>query len=281
MPGISGGTIALVTGVYETIITSAGHVLSGLRALFTDRGRARQEFARADWGVIIPLLLGMVPAVLVAARLLAPLVADHPVPMFGLFLGMTATAVIVPISMKGTRWTPAQVLIALVVAAGVFVLVGLPPGNLDPVAPVIFVAAAVAVCALVLPGTSGAFILLTFGLYEPTLQALNSRDLGYVGIFIAGAFTGFALFVKGLQWLLTKQRQLTLVVLTGVVAGALRALWPWQGEARELYAPDEQIALTMVMMLLGSAVVLGLFFLGRRIDRAQTALAHTDPDTGM
>lgn len=278
MPGISGGTIALVTGVYETIITSAGHVLSGLRALFTDRARARREFVSADWGVIVPLLLGMVPAVLLAARLLAPLVQQHPVPVFGLFLGMTATAIIVPISMKGTGWSPTQVLIALAVATGVFFLVGLPPGNLEPVGPVVFLGAAVAVCALVLPGTSGAFILLTFGLYEPTLDALNSGDLGYIAIFAVGACTGLALFVKGLQWLLSAKRQITLVVLTGVVAGALRALWPWQGEGRDLLPPDEHIGLTVMMFGIGIAVVLGLFFIGRTVDRRHTALARVRQD---
>lgn len=271
MPGISGGTIALITGVYETIITSAGHVLSGLRALATDRGRAREEFARADWAIIVPLVLGMVPAVLIAARVLAPVVEQHPVPTFGLFLGMTATAIIVPISMTSQRWTLRQVLLALAVAAAVFVLVGLPPGELEPVWPVVFAAAAVAVCALVLPGTSGAFILLTFGLYEPTLAALNARDVGYVAVFLAGAFTGFALFIKGLQWLLQHRRQITLVILTGVVCGAVRALWPWQNDQRDLLVPDEQIALTVIMVLLGAAVVLGLFILGRRIDRSASA----------
>lgn len=272
MPGISGGTIALVTGVYESIITSAGHVVSGLKALFTDRARAREEFAAAHWGVIVPLVLGMVPALLIAARVLAPLVEDHPVPMWALFLGMTATAIIVPITMKGTRWTAGQVLVAVLVAVGVFVLVGLPPGNLTPSAPVVFIAAAVAVCALVLPGTSGAFILLTLGLYEPTLEALNNRDVGYVAVFVAGAFTGFALFVKALQWLLSHRRQITLVVLTGVVAGALRALWPWQGEGRELLPPDGQVGLAIGMFLLGAVIVLGLFVLGRRVDRGQAAL---------
>ena len=281
MPGISGGTIALVTGVYETIITSAGHVVSGLKALFTDRARARAKFAAANWGVIIPLLLGMVPALLLAAWLLAPLVEDHPVPMWALFLGMTATAIIVPLTMKGTRWSPGQVLLALLVAVAVFVLVGLPPGNLTPAAPVVFIAAAVAVCALVLPGTSGAFILLTLGLYEPTLEALNNRDAGYIAIFVLGAFTGFTLFVKALQWLLDHRRQITLVVLTGVVAGALRALWPWQGEGRELLPPDEQIGLAVLMFLLGAGIVLGLFVLGRRVDRGQAALVRAGESASL
>lgn len=278
MPGVSGGTIALVTGVYETIITSAGHFLSGVKALITDRARARMEFGRVNWKVILALLAGMVPAVLLGARFLAPLVEDHPIPMLALFMGMTATAIIVPITMKGTRWSAGQVLLGVAVAVGVFFLVGLPPGNLDPVAPLIFAAAAVAVCALVLPGTSGAFILLTLGLYEPTLEALNSRDLTYLGIFVAGLITGLALFVKGLQWLLAHRREVTLVVLTGVVAGALRALWPWQGDGRELLAPDEQVGLAVAVFLLGSALVLGLYLLGRKVDREHTALSRVHPD---
>lgn len=274
LPGISGGTIALITGVYETVITSAGHFLSGAKALFSDRERAREEFARVKWGVIIPLLAGMIPALLLAARFIAPLVDDHPTPMFALFLGMTATAIIVPISMKRSQWTPREIVLAAVVAVGVFFLVGLPPQELTPSLPVVFVAAAVAVCALVLPGTSGSFILLTVGLYQPTLQALNDRDLGYIATFITGMIVGLAAFVKTLQWLLEHRRDITLVILTGVVAGALRALWPWQTDDRVLLAPSDQVGLSMVMFGIGVAVVLGLFIAGRRVDAAVPTSQH-------
>ncbi len=91
---------------------------------------------------------------------------------------MTAAALVVPLSMIGTLWTPREVLLAATVAGVVFVLVGLPPQHLTPTYPVVFVAAGIAACALALPGTSGSFLLLTFGLYQPTLAALNDRDLG-------------------------------------------------------------------------------------------------------
>lgn len=264
MPGISGGTIALVTGVYETIITSAGHFLSGTRALVTDRARARQEFARVRWAVIIPLVLAMIPAALFAARVLAPLVENHPVPMWALFLGMTAAALTVPLAMIGTRWRLWEVLLALAVAAAVFFLVGLPPQTLEPTTPVVFIAAAVAVCALVLPGTSGSFLLLTFGLYQPTLEALNERNLAYIATFILGAIAGLAAFIKALQWLLRHRRRITLVIITGVVAGALRALWPWQTEDRMLLAPTEELLPAVLMLALGAVIVLGLFYAGKR-----------------
>lgn len=271
VPGISGGTIALVTGVYEALIRSAGHFVGAARAALTDRPRARQELAQVHWGVVAPVLLGMVPMVLLSARVLAPLVEDHPIPMFGLFLGMTAAAVLVPIAMIGSRWRAVEVLLAAAVATATFVVVGLPPQELNPTPPVIFLAAAIAVCALAMPGMSGSFLLLTFGLYTPTLNALNERDYGYVAVFVSGMVVGLALFVRFLQWLLEHRRRVTLVVMTGVMVGALRALWPWQSEERDLQAPGDELGLTLLLVGVGAAVVLGLYAVARRV-------SEDDPD---
>jgi putative membrane protein len=130
--------------------------------------------------------------------------------------------------------------LAVLGAAASFLFTGLPvlAGGADSlwwVAP----AAAVAVCALVLPGVSGSFLLVTLGMYEPTLAAVNDRDFGYLGVFVLGAIAGLAAFVGILQWLLEHRRVLTLVVMTGLMAGSLRALWPWQGDQRELLAMPE------------------------------------------
>lgn len=266
LPGTSGGTIALVTGVYETAVTGAGHTVAALRHLPTDRVRAGAELRRVQWSVIVPLLMGMVPGLLVTVRFVAPLLEEHPVPVYALFLGMTAAALTVPLRMIGSRWTAREVLAAAAVAAGVFLLVGLPPQHLTPTYPVVFVAAAVAACALALPGTSGSFLLLTFGLYQPTLAALNDRDWGYVAVFLAGVAVGLGCFVSGLQWLLEHRRRVTLVLMSGVVLGALRALWPWQTDDRVLLAPDGQVALSMLTCGLGAAGVLGLAALARRVE---------------
>lgn len=265
MPGISGGTIALVTGVYESLIRSAGHFVGAVRAVLTDRARARWEMRQVQWFVVLPVLLGMIPMVLLAAALIAPLVERHAVPMFGLFLGMTAAAILVPVTMIGTMWTVRELILAGVVAVTVFILVGFPPQELSPSPPLVFLAAAVAVCALAMPGLSGSFLLLTFGLYTPTLNALNDRDIGYVVTFAAGMVVGLALFVRFLQWLLEHRRRATLVAMTGVMVGALRALWPWQTEDRALQAPGDYLGLTIGTILLGAAVVLGLFLIARRI----------------
>lgn len=266
LPGTSGGTIALVTGAYETAVTGAGHTVAALRHVVTDRARARTELRRVQWSVIVPLLLGMVPGLLVTVRFVAPLLEEHPVPVYALFLGMTAAALTVPLRMIGTRWRARELVGAGLVAVAVFLLVGLPPQHLEPTWPVVFLAAAVAACALALPGTSGSFLLLTSGLYQPTLAALNDRDWGYVGVFVAGIAVGLGCFVSGLQWLLEHRRRSTLVLMSGVVLGALRALWPWQTDDRVLLAPDGQVALAALTCAIGAAGVLGLAALSRRVE---------------
>lgn len=264
LPGISGGTIALITGVYETAVTGAGHTITALRLAATDRERARAELRKVRWSVIVPLLVGMVPGLLITVRFLAPLLDEHPVPLYGLFLGMTTAALVVPVRMVGGRWSAGEVARALAVAAVVFLLVGLPPQHLSPTYPVVLVAAAVAACALALPGTSGSFLLLTFGLYQPTLAAVNDRDWGYIAVFVAGIVLGLGSFVKALQWLLEHRRRPTLVLLSGVMAGSLRALWPWQTDDRTLLVPGEQLAPTASAFILGGAVVLLLVAAERR-----------------
>lgn len=275
VPGVSGGTIALIVGVYDRLIISAGHVLTGLRYAVTDvpRGRgarrAAAELRRADWPVVLAVLAGMVVAVLLAAEFLAPLAEDNEQRAHALFFGLVAASLWVPYSGAGRRWRPGHYALALLVAAVVFVLTGLPSTQTDPVAPVVALAAAVAVCALVLPGVSGAFILLTLGLLDPTMDALRERDLGYVGTFVLGALVGLALFVKLLQWLLEHCHHLTLVVMTGLMLGSLRALWPWSDDERTLRAPDGDIAMTVAMAAIGFTVVVVILLIGHRLGATQ------------
>lgn len=272
VPGISGGTVALIVGVYERLITSAGHLVGAARLVLTDRAAARAELAQVRWDVVVPVLLGMVPAVLVGARVLGPLVEDHPVPTLALFLGMSIAAITVPAGMVGPAWTWPRAGLAAAVAAGTFLLVGLPPQELPVSLPLVFLAAAVAVCALALPGLSGSFLLLTLGLYTPTITALNERQWAYLLVFGAGLVLGLALFVRVLEHLLEHHHVTTLVVVTGVMAGAVRALWPWQDEDRGLLPPGPDLALPFGLFLAGAALVLGLGWLGRRGEEYQHAL---------
>jgi len=278
VPGISGGTVALVTGVYDVVIGSAGHLVSGVRALLTDRSRARAEFRAVRWDVLVPLLLGMAPVLVVALLLLAPAIERYPVVMRSLLLGMVAAAVSVPVMMVG-RWRVRDLLLATGAAAVGFLLAGQIHLTVTPTLPAVFVGAAVAVCALVLPGVSGSFLLLAAGLYTPTRDAVRQLDLAYIGVFLLGAACGLSLFVKVLQWLLTRHRHVTLVLMTGLVVGALRALWPWQTDQAGLLAPvPGEIGVAVALCLLGAAVVAGIVLIERRVRRPGRAARLTNQD---
>ncbi|MGH3646143.1 MAG: DUF368 domain-containing protein [Micromonosporaceae bacterium] len=284
IPGVSGGTIALVVGVYEILITSAGHLVSGVRLAVTDlprrRGlaRANQEFGQVRWGVVLPVGIGMLTTLVLAARVLEPLLEHYPEQMHGLFLGLVLASVWVPVSMIRAPWRPREIVAAALAAAGAFVLTGLPPGNVTPTPVVVFFAAALAITALTLPGVSGSFLLLTMGLYAPTIAAVNNRDFGYLAIFASGALLGLAVFVKLLQWLLEHRHRITLAVMTGLIVGCLRALWPWQADDRTLQAPSGNVTVTVLLFAAGAAVVIGLMLVERRLTGSATAFAQVNGD---
>ncbi|MCZ2839769.1 DUF368 domain-containing protein [Modestobacter sp. VKM Ac-2985] len=278
VPGVSGGTVALVVGVYGRLIDGAGHVVTALRLALTGRwAAARTELNRAHWSTIVPVLVGMVVAVLVAARLLEPLVEDHPVGARAVFFGLVLFSIVVPARMVG-RWAGRDVAIAVLGAVVAFLLTGLPPGgDVDPPLTLVVPAAAVAICALVLPGVSGSFLLLTVGLYQPTLAAVNDRDVGYLGAFALGAALGLGLFVKALQVALRRHHALTLALMTGLMAGSLRALWPWQEEDRSLLAPDDGV-LPMLALAVGAGMaVTGALLVQARVERRAAAALRAAP----
>jgi putative membrane protein len=157
-------------------------------------------------------------------------------------------------------------LLALVAALLAFLLTGLPPGEIvNPGALVIFFSAALAICALVLPGISGSFILLTIGMYSPTISAVNDRNFQYLFIFALGALAGLASFVSFLKWLLSEKARPTLVILAGLMLGSLRALWPWQTEDRELLAPFSTELIALGLFVIGVLIVWALIQIENKI----------------
>jgi putative membrane protein len=285
VPGVSGGTIALIVGVYETIIRSAGHLVRaavGLVLLALGRGRdgaVRRHAREVRWDALVPIGIGMLAAVVIGAAVLEPVLEEYPVQARALFAGLIVASLVVPARMVGGRWTGREVAVGLLAASVAFLLTGIPPAaNQDPTALVVFGAAAVAVCALVLPGVSGSFLLLTVGLYEPTLAAVNDRDLGYLGVFVLGAIFGLGAFVAGLQWLLEHRHRITLVVMTGLMAGSLRALWPWQDDDRGLLPPGESVGAVVGLFAVGLAVVLTLVLVEHRVQARAAEPQHKAPE---
>lgn len=275
VPGMSAGTIALVVGIYGRVLDSASHGVSAIRRLVTGPDRlasSKESLGRLDWKLIVPLIVGMVIAVFTLAGPISTLVETHPELTRAAFFGMVLASTSVPLRMAGIhgiRWYQAVAGFAAGLLA--FWLVSLPPAAVDPNPLIVVGAAALAVCALLLPGLSGMFVILTFGLYETTLNAVADLDLGYLAIFALGLVIGMLSIVKGLQWLLVNRRRITLVVLTGVMVGAIRSLWPWQTEERILQAPGEDWPTALLIGAIGFIVVAVFAFVDARLTNKQLA----------
>ncbi|MGN7227840.1 DUF368 domain-containing protein [Dietzia maris] len=285
VPGVSGGTVALVTGVYPRLLDSGAHVVDGLRSAALGperRARTRAAFRHVDWWLLLPLALGMLVMVFTMAGVLKGFVEGSPEIARGLFLGMVAASIAVPLGMArstpgGRNWVLG--LIFVLGAAFAFVLSGLPSGSIsDPSYLLVFVAAAVAICALVLPGVSGSYLLLAMGLYAPTLGAVDDRNFAYLGVFALGALVGISLFVKVLDRLLEDFRKPTLVAMAGLMLGSLRALWPWQTEEAEVLAPGADWPTVLAAVAAGIVVVL-IVLAVERVFADKTATTDPDPRT--
>ena len=278
VPGVSGGTLALIVGIYQTLINSIADLVLSVRQLVglapgkASTKTAVSTFKSLPWRLLIPVAIGMGAAVILGAKLIEPLLDEQPIAMKALFFGLVIAGTYVPAHMvtKVGGWSPSFVLLGLISAVFVFFLTGLPQGNMaDPSLIVVFFSASIAICALVLPGVSGSFLLLTVGMYDPTIAAVNDRNFAYLIVFALGAVLGLAIFVSLLKWLLENRARVTLVIITGLMLGSLRALWPWQGPERELLAPTDQIGIALLLFIAGAAFVAVLLILERKFGETE------------
>lgn len=255
VPGVSGGTMALIVGIYGQLLASIGH---GFRAILAaarlDGENVARHLGGVEWRLVVPLTAGIGAAIVVAARFVPDLLVERPIESRALFLGLVAASLAVPWRQIRDR-TRRSLVIAVVAAVPAFVLSGLPPGTIvDPALVVVFLGAALAVCAMILPGVSGSFLLLVVGLYEPTLRAVDDRNVAYLAVFAVGMVIGLGSFSLILGRLLGRHHDFTMAMLVGLMAGSLRALWPWQDEARDLLAPSDPW-----VALLFAAIGVGVF----------------------
>lgn len=258
VPGVSGGTMALIVGIYERLIRSIRAAASAPVALLGgDVTAMRNRLRQVEWQLVLPLAAGILSALIIGALVIEGLLERYPEQSRALFFGLIAASVPLP----WRRITaPSAGSYGTAAAAGLlaFLLVGIPPATVtDPVLALVFVAASVAICAMILPGISGAFLLLIMGMYEPTLRAVSDRDLLYIAVFAAGAILGLGLFARLLEWLLEHRHDLTMAALVGLMLGSLRALWPWQDDDRGLLAPpgDGSVITVLAIAALGFALV--------------------------
>ena len=256
VPGVSGGTMALILGIYEELLAT---ISSGFRmilaALRGNMPRAKEHFGEIRWGFLVPLVLGIGTAIGIASVFVPELLESYPVESRSVFLGLVTASLSVPwsrIYRPGRR----MVLIAIAFAVPAFFLSGLPNGTIEnPALWMAFGGAAVAICAMILPGVSGSFLLLVLGLYRPTLDAVRELDIAYIGVFAVGAIVGLGAFATLLRRLIRDHHDVTMAALVGLMAGSLRALWPWQADDRTLQAPSDDLLTVIGLFVVGFLIV--------------------------
>lgn len=226
VPGVSGGTIAFITGIYQELITTISGVNLSLLNVWKKDG-FKAMWQKLNGPFILALLIGILISIFTIMRIANYLLEEHPIHIWSFFFGLILASVwFVAKQIPQWNW---KLLTGLILGAAVaFYIVSLPPMVGTSSDWFLFLAGAIAICAMILPGISGAFILVLLGAYKPITEAVRDFDLKTILIVAVGAITGLLTFSRILKWLFAHYSNITLAVLTGFIAGSLNKIWPWK-----------------------------------------------------
>jgi len=280
VPGVSGGTIAFISGIYEELLSSI-RACTPLALVGLFRDGPRIFWRRINGAFLSVLFSGILFSVATLARVIVYLLDHQPLLLWSFFFGLIVASILFiwrQLRRKGI-WEYVFLLLGLCAAlASSFS----PAVQLEPTMPIVFGAGMLAICAMILPGISGSFILLLLGMYSVILGAVSAANFSLLAIFALGCVAGLMLFSRLLSWLLSRFHGPTLSVLTGFLMGSLVMVWPWResttmvGEGRavglHLLAPsqyaqvlgDAQLPTALGLMLVGFILVLLLEYVGGR-----------------
>ncbi len=266
VPGVSGGTVALVTGIYPRLVAAISTGAASVGRLI--RGDLRGAISGAkqvEWRFLLPVIVGAGAAVATMASLVEDLLHQYPIRMAAVFFGLIAGSVIV-------AWhilrAPAfrHLVIALAIGTSSFVGFGLRRSVVgDPDWYLFLGAGALAICAFILPGVSGSFLLLAIGMYQQALSVVSDLRVGPLLVFALGAAVGLGLFSRLLQWLLDGYHDLVVAAMIGLMIGSFRILWPWPAGlgneegagATVLGMPGSDVAVPVALATVSALAVIG------------------------
>jgi putative membrane protein len=286
VPGVSGGTMAFILGIYEELIQAIHSAdLTFIRRLLTLRFRA--AFADFPWRFLLALGIGIVTAIVSLANMIDYALDNYPALIYAFFFGLVlASAVVVRKRVGG--WTIPVIIGAVLGIVVGYSIVGLVPMETPDDWWFLFLSGAIAINAMILPGISGAFVMLLLGKYQFVLQAVINRDIVSIAIVLAGAAVGLMSFVRVLRWMFRNYHDLTVAVLIGLILGALRKVWPWK-EAVEINGRliennimpagiTTEVVIAVILMVIGFLTVLLLDYLAARGARERGEIdIHGEP----
>lgn len=226
VPGVSGGTIAFITGIYDTLLESIRRINPKLITVLKEKG-IKGAFEHINGTFLIALFAGILTSIFTLARFITWMLHTHPIPLWSFFFGLIIVPVI-HMFKQVDRWALTRFIAVILGAAFAYGITVVNPVSMDPTPVNIVIAGAIAICAMILPGISGSFILLLLGMYAPILGAAKSMDVVTLGLFAMGCVVGLLTFSHVLSWILRNYRDIALTFLTGLMIGTLGKIWPWK-----------------------------------------------------
>lgn len=227
VPGVSGGTMAFILGIYEELIDSIRVITSPETIKLLLTFKLKEAFQLIPWQFLLALGVGILLAIFSLARFLEWALQNYPVLLWAFFFGLVIASIITVVK-RVKQWNVATISATVVGAIVAYIVVGLVPVQTPNTYWFLFLSGGIASCAMILPGISGSFILVLLGKYETVLSAVNNRDFITLFFVAAGAVVGLATFAQILGWLFKRYHDLTVAVLIGLMVGSLRKIWPWK-----------------------------------------------------
>lgn len=226
VPGVSGGTIAFITGIYQRLLNSIQSFHPRLFRVFKEQGIAA-VWQQIDGTFIVYLLSGIFVSILSLVRVMSFLLTEYPSFLWAFFFGLILSACYI-VGRQVSDWKPLNIFI-LIVGSAVALFISLAtPTQVEPTLWLVFFAGSIAICAMILPGISGSFILLLMGMYTFIIEAVKSFEFVVLGVFAVGCILGLLMFARVLNYLLLSKKDQTLALLIGFMLGSLNTLWPWK-----------------------------------------------------
>ncbi len=227
VPGVSGGTIAFISGIYEELLSSISSINLNLFKTLKKDG-FKVAWKQLNGNFLASLFVGIFISIVSLAKVISWLLVNHPILLWSFFFGLVLASVLY-IAKQVTKWNLVSIVLLVLGAILAYYITTLNPLISESASPLfMFLAGAIAICAMILPGISGSFILVLLGAYKPVLTAINNRDFTTIAVVGAGAIVGLLSFSRILKFLFNNYKNYTLVVLTGFVIGSLNKIWPWK-----------------------------------------------------
>ena len=226
VPGVSGGTIAFITGIYDTLLESIRRVNPSLFSVIKTQGLSG-AFEHINGSFLVVLFAGIFTSIISLAKLISFLLTNHPIPVWSFFFGLIIVSVY-HVGREVHKKTLSRLIVLAIGVAFAYSITMLHPIAMEPTVVNIMLAGAIAICAMILPGISGSFILLLLGMYSTVLAAIKGFQLDVIFLFGLGCGIGLLTFSHVLSFLLKKARDLTLTFLIGLMMGTLPKIWPWK-----------------------------------------------------